>query len=77
MLWPGKWGYSDEMWPWSRLPKYLDGPCYLISGSAVGPLLAAAQTTPYFISEDVYLFGLCSRKVGVLIRSSTRYFEQN
>ncbi len=72
--WTGKWGYSYKVWPWSHLPKYIDGPFYLISGNAVAPLLAAAQTTPFFISEDVYLSGLCSRKVGVSIRSSTKYY---
>lgn len=67
-----KWSYSFETWPWSRLPLYINGPGYLISGSAITPLLAATQTTPYFISDDIYLSGICNRRVGVPLRESTR-----
>lgn len=67
-----KWYVSTEVWPWQNYPPYLYGGSYLISRAAIGPLLAAAQVTPYFMFEDVYLIGLCARKAGVLVMSNDR-----
>jgi hypothetical protein len=41
-------------------------------GSAISSLLAAAQTTPYFPFDDVYLTGLCTAKAGIKVRHSDR-----
>lgn len=65
------WYVSYETWPWSSFPIFLSGGCVLISGKAISPLLAAAQTTPYLLTVDnVYLGGLLARKAGVPLRMS-------
>ena len=56
---------SLEVWPWPTYPSYLYGGCYLVGRGSLGPLLAAAQTTPFFPFEDLYLIGLCSRKAQI------------
>lgn len=67
-----KWATSFEIWPWKQFPMYVPGAAMVIAGSAVRPLLAAIQTTPYFIWEDLYLIGLCAVKAGLHIRTSDR-----
>ena len=62
-----KWGVSHERWPWTTYPGYLSGGCILISGRAVGLLLAAAQVTPYFDIDDVYTSGIIASKAGITI----------
>lgn len=49
------------------------GASILISGSAIEPLLAAAQTIPFLPFDDVYLTGLCSSKAGVQLFASDRF----
>jgi hypothetical protein len=68
----GKNPSSFENWPWFRIPIFLQGAGIVIAGSAVRSLLAAAQTTPYFIWDDVYVIGLCAAKAGLHIRTSDR-----
>lgn len=63
---------SRGMWPWPSYPSYLYGGCYLLGRKALAPLLAAAQTTPYFPFEDLYLIGLCSRKAKIPLWASDR-----
>jgi hypothetical protein len=48
------------------------GATVLIPGSAIEPLLAATQTTPYFPFEDTYLTGLCASKAGIKVRLCDR-----
>lgn len=48
------------------------GGAYVITRSAVRPLLAAAQTTPYAPFEDLYISGLCAFKAKVAIYASKR-----
>ncbi|KAK4026470.1 hypothetical protein OUZ56_015466 [Daphnia magna] len=67
-----KWAISEQLWPWSTYPTYVSGGCYLIDSAAIGPLLAAAQTTPYFPFEDLYVNGLCARKANVHVLASDR-----
>ncbi|KAI9563442.1 hypothetical protein GHT06_010905 [Daphnia sinensis] len=67
-----KWAISEQLWPWSTYPTYVSGGCYLIDSAAIGPLLAAAQTTPYFPFEDLYVNGLCARKANVQVLASDR-----
>jgi hypothetical protein len=56
---------SYENYPWVELPLYVFGGFYIIAKEAISPLLAAAQTTPYFPFEDVYLSGFCASKANV------------
>lgn len=68
----GKWAVSYETWPWSTYPPFLVGAGVLISRAAVTELLAAAQTTPFFVWDDLYVFGLCVKKAGVQFYTSDR-----
>ena len=67
----GKFKVNPDMWPWSNYPPYSMGAFLLMSGRSIEPLLAAAQTTPYFPFEDTYL-GLCADKAAVKMRFSPR-----
>ena len=61
-----------EQWPWINYPDYyVLGRTYLISGSAIHQLLAAAQVTPYFSFEDIYVGGILSEIANVTILQST------
>ena len=64
---------SNDTWPWDKYPTYLLGGCYMISRTAVSPLLAAASTTPFFVFEDIFLNGLCAPKAEVQVQSSKRF----
>ena len=68
-----KYYVSRQTWPWSKYPPYLFGGAYVIGRDAVGHLLAAAQTTPFFVFEDVYITGLCAYKANITVISSKRY----
>lgn len=63
---------SYEIWPWPKFPPYIYGGCYLIAQTAIVPLLAATQTTPYLPFEDLYLLGVCARKARVQLWSHDR-----
>ena len=69
----GKWKTSFKNWPWQRFPIYFQGGGVVIAGSAVRPILAAMQVTPYFIWDDMYLIGLCAVKAKVQLRTSNQY----
>lgn len=69
-----KWIFTYESWPWRNIPQYYQGAGIVIAGSAVRPLLAAIQTTPYFIWDDMYLIGLCAVKARLRIRTSESIF---
>jgi hypothetical protein len=49
----GKWMTSYENWPWQKFPIYFHGAGVVIAGTAVRPILAAMQVTPYFIWDDM------------------------
>lgn len=72
-LYIGKWKTSFKNWPWQRFPIYFQGAGVVIAGSAARPILAAMQVTPYFIWDDMYLFGLCAVKAKVQLRTSNQY----
>lgn len=48
-----------------KYPNYLSGTAYVISGNLVKKLLNTAIETPYFHLEDVYITGICAKKLGV------------
>ena len=58
-----------EQWPWINFPTYLQGSSYLISGTAIGPLVAAAQVTPFSQpNEDIFTTGILTEIANVTIR---------
>ena len=60
----------DE-WPWKNVPPYVEGSGYLISGTAVGPLVAAAQVTSISLPlEDLFVAGILAEKANVTIRTN-------
>nr|CAH0110642.1 unnamed protein product [Daphnia galeata] len=69
----GKWTYKE--WPWIQYPEYINGPAYLLHGSAILPLLAAFQTTPMIPFEDIYITGLCTEKAGIKKRITSGPFR--
>ncbi|XP_042238938.1 beta-1,3-galactosyltransferase 1-like isoform X2 [Homarus americanus] len=60
-----KWYSPKYMFREGKYPNYLSGTGYVFSGDLVKPLLDAALSTPYFHLEDVFITGICARKVGV------------
>ena len=68
-----------EQWPWMTAPNYVDGSSYLISGTAIGPLVAAAQVTPFFqpngSSEDVYVTGILTEVANVTLRFASEKYK--
>lgn len=68
----GKWGLPYECYPWNTYPRYYQGAAVLMAGSAVGPLLSAAQTIPYHPIDDLYLTGFCAERAGVSLLSTYR-----
>lgn len=56
-----------QEFPWRAYPNYFSGGAYIISGRAVRPLLAAVQTIPYHVFEDLYFTGLCSERANATL----------
>lgn len=65
-----KWKISFDEWPWESYPPYFSGGSVLIPGRTIGPLLAAAEVTPYLWIDDIYLSGLLAEKANISLRSS-------
>lgn len=59
-------------WPWKKMPSFLFGNIFLMTQSAVAPLLAAAQTTPYIPFDDLFLTGLSARRARLGLWSHER-----
>ncbi|XP_033748121.1 beta-1,3-galactosyltransferase 1-like [Pecten maximus] len=59
-----KWHTPQELYKEAVYPPYLSGTAYVISGDIVSKLFHASQMTPLFWLEDVYITGLCRRKIG-------------
>ncbi|XP_046448111.1 lactosylceramide 1,3-N-acetyl-beta-D-glucosaminyltransferase-like [Daphnia pulex] len=68
----GKHFISYEEWPWTRYPRFFNGPCVVISGNSILSLLAAMQTTPIMTSEDVYYTGICTEKTNITLHFSSK-----
>ncbi|KAK4299274.1 hypothetical protein Pmani_028448 [Petrolisthes manimaculis] len=60
-----KWYTPQYMFRDGHYPNYLSGTAYVLSGELVEPLFSAALSTPYFHLEDVFLTGICARKINV------------
>ena len=61
----GKWKVSDEEYPLYLYPTFAGGPCYLVSGDAVGRLLKASYRQPRLTLEDVMVTGVLAKVAGV------------
>ena len=77
-----KWKQTYEQWPWQKLPPYAMGSGYLIAGSAIEPLLAAAQVIPFPFPngafEDEFITAFCSAIANVTFRTSPeRYYTRH
>lgn len=70
----GKWPTNFQQWPWQRFPLYFHGPGIVITRSSIRPLLTAIQIVPYFVWDDMYLFGLCTDRAGVHRHLSNEFF---
>ncbi|KZS16570.1 Uncharacterized protein APZ42_017168 [Daphnia magna] len=70
----GKWPTNFQQWPWQRFPLYFHGPGIVITRSSIRPLLTAIQIAPYFVWDDMYLFGLCTDRAGVHRHLSNEFF---
>ena len=58
-----------DQWPLEDFPPFLHGSSYLLSGTAIGPLLAAAQVTPFAQpNEDIYVTGILTQIANVTIQ---------
>lgn len=60
-----KWYTPQYMFREGKYPNYLSGTGYVFSGDLVEPLLNAALSTPYFHLEDVFITGICAKKIGL------------
>lgn len=55
----------NYLFPYNKYPNYISGTSYCMSGDVADKLLHAALQTPIFHLEDVYLTGICARKIGL------------
>ena len=66
--------FTYDQWPWNNFSSFLEGSAFLISGSAIPHLLAAAQVTPYLwpngSPDDLYVSGILSEIANVAVRQS-------
>lgn len=60
-----KWYTPRYMFREGKYPNYLSGTGYVMSGDLIKPLFDTAISTPYFHLEDVFLTGICAKKIGV------------
>lgn len=60
-----KWYSPKYMYKGRVYPNYLSGTSYLMSLDVAEKLFNAALSTPIFHLEDVYLTGICARKVDI------------
>lgn len=58
-----KWYTPKSMYNGAVYPPYCSGTSYVISGDLIGPLFHATLTTKIFWLEDIYITGICRRKI--------------
>lgn len=68
--------YSSESYGEAIYPDYLSGTAYVISGDIIASLYTVALSTPFFRLEDVFLTGLCAKRLG-LDHTDDRCFHYN
>ena len=64
-----KFYLSRSVYPDERYPPYLQGSAYVFTGSLLSPLYSCAldPRTPLIPFEDVFITGLCTRQLNLLI----------
>ena len=67
-----KWYTSEESYRSKRYPSYLSGTAYFMSGRAALRVYMATLKTPVFWLEDIYITGMCARKVRVPLVSNQK-----
>ncbi|XP_048523388.1 beta-1,3-galactosyltransferase 1 isoform X2 [Dendroctonus ponderosae] len=69
------------LFPYDIYPSYISGTSYCMSGDVAEKILNTALNTPIFHLEDVYLTGICAKKIGLNITHNGRftfhYLKQN
>lgn len=68
---PYDW-YPDE-----KYPDYLCGPTYLMSSDVAKKLFLCAMQTPVFYIEDVYVTGICAKKVNITPKHNSLFTCQH
>lgn len=58
-----KWYTPHNVFSEQQYPQYMSGTSYVISGDIVPRLYEVSLTVPFFWLEDVYITGLCRRKI--------------
>ncbi|KAL1513994.1 hypothetical protein ABEB36_003325 [Hypothenemus hampei] len=61
------------MFPNNTYPTYISGTSYCMSGDVAQKLLKVALATPIFHLEDVYLTGICAKKIGLKLTHNGRF----
>lgn len=74
-----KWFTSPQLFAKARLPDFVSGFAYVVTRDAVQPLYAAAQVTPMFPFEDVYVTGMCRERArgseAVVLEGVAKFFN--
>lgn len=60
-----KWNIPESQYPKKRLPDFVYGGCYLISGDCLDVLYNVSATVPFVQIEDAFMTGLVSEKAGI------------
>ncbi|XP_050316093.1 beta-1,3-galactosyltransferase 1-like [Anthonomus grandis grandis] len=61
------------LFPNDTYPNYVSGTSYCMSGDVAEKLLNTALTVPVFHLEDVYLTGICAKKIGQKLTHNGRF----
>ncbi|XP_063908456.1 beta-1,3-galactosyltransferase 1-like isoform X2 [Zophobas morio] len=68
-----KWYVPRELFPEEKYPDYLCGPTYLMSSDVAENLYRCTFETPIFYIEDVYITGICAKKINVVPRHDSMF----
>ncbi|CAG9762272.1 unnamed protein product [Ceutorhynchus assimilis] len=61
------------LFPYNIYPSYMSGTSYCMSRDVAKKLLHTALDTPIFHLEDVYLTGICAKKMGLTLTHNGRF----
>ncbi|XP_013065453.2 beta-1,3-galactosyltransferase 1-like [Biomphalaria glabrata] len=61
-----RWEVDTSEYPLTHYPRYLVGPSYAVSRSAVGMILAASRSLRLIAPEDAFITGIAAKSSGVL-----------
>ncbi|KAL4232526.1 hypothetical protein ACF0H5_007218 [Mactra antiquata] len=62
-----KWMMTEEEFPFKKMPLYLNGQTYVISGNILGRLFEAGEHMPYIKIEDGFVTGILRTVIGASI----------